>query len=75
MDPEAAWQELLALAASTTEIIDERCDEHGALEEDDRNEIVNDADRMAELVIALDGWIKKGGFPPPSWNMERKKKK
>lgn len=27
----------------------------------------NDAERLAELVLALDEWLQKGGFPP-QWN-------
>lgn len=27
----------------------------------------NDAERLAELVQALDGWLVKGGFLPPRW--------
>ena len=26
-----------------------------------------DSERLAELVLALDGWIKKGGFVPLDW--------
>jgi hypothetical protein len=26
-----------------------------------------DADRLAELVQALDGWLSGGGFPPKAW--------
>ncbi len=28
-----------------------------------------DIDRLAELVIALDEWITKGGFIPQRWNV------
>ena len=30
-------------------------------------ETTSSADRMAELVIALDEWIRKGGFLPQVW--------
>jgi alkyl hydroperoxide reductase subunit AhpC len=46
MDPNAALQELLAIA--------------GAAE--------RDPDRMAELVEALDGWLRGGGFLPARWS-------
>lgn len=26
-----------------------------------------DGERLAELVEALDGWIRRGGFPPKAW--------
>lgn len=27
----------------------------------------NDATRLAELVVALDEWLSKGGFQPQAW--------
>ena len=27
-----------------------------------------DAERLAELVLALDEWLSKGGFPPKVWH-------
>jgi len=27
----------------------------------------HDADRLAELILALDEWLKKGGFLPNDW--------
>lgn len=33
------------------------------LEENNRE----DVDRLAELVLALDEWLSKGGFPPTDW--------
>lgn len=27
----------------------------------------DDADRLAELVLAMDGWLKRGGFLPKAW--------
>ena len=31
---------------------------------------IPDAERLAELVIALDEWITKGGFLPRDWRKE-----
>jgi hypothetical protein len=33
----------------------------------DRYELELDATRLAELVLALDEWIRKGGFLPTRW--------
>lgn len=30
-----------------------------------------DADRLAELVLAMDEWMSKGGFPPKKWEKGR----
>ena len=29
------------------------------------------AERLAELVLALDEWITKGGFPPKAWKASK----
>lgn len=34
----------------------------------------SDADRLAELVIALNDWLKGGGFLPGSWQVARERK-
>ena len=34
----------------------------------DLREFGNDVHRLAELVLALDGWLAKGGFLPSRWN-------
>ncbi len=67
MDPEANLAEQLSLAAEIIEIIDERGDEDGNLCDEDKDEVVDNANRLAELVQALDGWIRSGGFIPPAW--------
>lgn len=67
MDPNANLEEQLRLASRLVESV-----ESGrfvdAMKRDGR--LVNDAHRLAELVIALDQWIKSGGFLPKAW--ERK---
>lgn len=61
MDPNANLKEMLELAASIIE----------AYEDEDGNGVdQDDANRLAELVEALDGWLSKGGFLPGRW--ERK---
>jgi hypothetical protein len=67
MDPEANLSEQLSLAAEIIEIIDERGDEDGNLCDEDKDEVVDNANRLAELVQALDGWIRSGGFLPKRW--------
>lgn len=56
MDPNANLKELLELAAT---LLDEEDEYEGNIEED--------AVRLAELVEALDGWLKEGGFLPARW--------
>jgi hypothetical protein len=74
MDPNANLREQLDLARSIIEAIDETPDdselspeEFASHDEDiaDRNEdIANWANQLAERVIALDEWRRKGGFDP-----------
>jgi hypothetical protein len=54
MDPEACWAELVRLAKQCTENLES-------------DEVFADADRMSELVLALDGWLERGGFAPAAW--------
>lgn len=52
MDPDANYREQVALA----ELID-----RGDGDEDD-------AQRLAELVLALNRWVRNGGFPPAAFS-------
>jgi hypothetical protein len=61
MDPDANLEEQLELARSILEDGEE-------LAGDD--ELVNSAERLAELVQALDGWINSRGFLPKRWRMD-----
>jgi len=56
MDPDAAIEELLNLA----ELVISRADD---------GEWTGDCDilRIAELTLALDGWLTVGGFMPTRW--------
>ena len=70
MDPEANLAEQLSLAAEIIEIIDERGDEDGNLCDEDKDEVVDNANRLAELaelVQALDKWLSSSGFLPAAW--------
>ena len=75
MDPEANLAEQLSLAAEIIEIIDGGVDEGGnlSLSEDEMDEVVDNANRLAELVQALDGWLRSSGFLPSSWERGRKR--
>lgn len=58
MDPTANLAEQLAIAQGVIDIADRR----------DTNDINGrDALRLAELVLALNEWIVKGGFLPEQW--------
>lgn len=56
MDPSANLTEQLKIAAriQAANVTDDDC-------------LVNDAERLADLVLALDEWICKGGFLPERW--------
>lgn len=57
MDPNANLEELLGLAnRSAVGVYRVDCDDH-----------CEDIERMAELVLALDGWLSSGGFLPDRW--------
>jgi hypothetical protein len=58
MDPDANLKEQLRQAASILAHIDDMGDEA---------ELAQSAGRLAELVEALDMWIKGGGFLPKAW--------
>ena len=57
MDPDENLKEQLILADSTTS------GESEAIEDD--------AERLAELVVAMSGWIRTGGFLPKAWSRRR----
>ncbi len=63
MDPDATYREMVATAANLRELLDgiESADE---MTEAQRYELTVEAERIAELVDALDGWLAQGGFPP-----------
>ena len=56
MDPTANFSEQLAIAARILRAQD-----------DNSYPDENDSFRLAELVEALNGWIRKGGFLPEQW--------
>jgi hypothetical protein len=60
MDPDAALEELLNLADLVTSLAED-------------SEWTGDCDilRMAELTLALDGWLTAGGFMPARWKPAR----
>lgn len=74
MDPESNLEEQLALAKGILKTMDEVRD---LRDEDDpesiaiANDVADDAERLAELVLALDEWLRKGGFLPRKWEKGR----
>jgi hypothetical protein len=56
MDPNANLEEQRRIAIHIIEAIDA-----GQVPQE------ADVDRLAELVLALDGWLRSGGFLPASW--------
>lgn len=59
MDPNANLTEQLALAAAFLRAADD--------DEPDQSPDMDDARRLAELVLALDEWLRRGGFLPADW--------
>lgn len=57
MDPDACWKELVELAKKYEQ-------------QSESDEVFVDTDRMAELVLGLDGWLRSGGFPPAAWRKD-----
>ena len=61
MDPDANLKEQLELALS---MINENIDDHTA---SDTANLAARGQKLAELVLALDGWIRHRGFKPKRW--------
>lgn len=57
MDPNANMREQRELAESIA----------AGFDDDDNPPDMDDARRLAELVLALDEWLSKGGFRPSRW--------
>lgn len=73
MDPNANLEELLRLVAIFQEAQDDAMDEdEDAMVLSDNHPVIDAADvyRMAELVEALDNWIRRGGFLPTAWRRD-----
>lgn len=70
MDPNANLQWQLEEVDGINEIID-AADDDGNLDDDQKNELVDRAQRLAELVESLHGWIAGGGFLPREWSRGR----
>lgn len=66
MDPNANLREQLKLAKRLA---------MGMARNDSPEARLDDADRLAELVLALDEWLTKGGFLPAIWEANRPKKR
>ena len=60
MDPDANLTEQLQIAQRLSADMDSRAPRSA-------NQIAVDALRLAELIGALDSWIKSGGFLPRQW--------
>ena len=71
MDPDRNIADQMQLSTEIIEIIDERADDDGVLSDEDKDEVVEKANELAELVQALDAWISKGGFLPAIWRQKK----
>jgi hypothetical protein len=62
MDPDANISEQLECARMIVFLVDK-----GELTKAELDDVRGEADRLAELVQALDAWIVKGGALPKRW--------
>lgn len=67
MDPNSNIAEQLRIVHSIHQIND-RCNPDGSLSNVQVAALASHADRLADLVEALDDWIAKGGFLPERWH-------
>lgn len=63
MDPDETHRRMLALAASVIEAADS--DHH-------TGDLIDEASELADAILALDGWIRSGGFLPDAWRKVRR---
>ncbi len=66
MDPNANLAEQLKIAKDIEKVWDD-CNADGTLTREMSEHVAEQANRLAELVLALDGWLTSGGFPPTRW--------
>lgn len=69
MDPNANLEEQLTIVERINACRDHANEQTGEHQGFDGEpcQCVDDAERLAELVEALDGWIRRGGFLPDAW--------
>lgn len=67
MDPNANLQEQLAIAKHIIHTWD-NCNDDGTLSLAQAADVADDANRLADLIVALDEWIRKGGYLPKRWS-------
>lgn len=65
MDPNANHNEQLSIAENVLNV--DESTTISAMTREELSEMARNAVRLSELVMALDGWIKKGGFLPDAW--------
>jgi hypothetical protein len=61
MDPDANLKEQLAIASNFLQRYDAESGDHDAFM------LLDEGARLAELVCALDSWLKRGGYLPEKW--------
>jgi hypothetical protein len=64
MDPEANIREQVEIAKRIQQLTEEQSDCHGYLPHSIAEDIVAEADRLSELVLAMVEWNRRGGFLP-----------
>jgi hypothetical protein len=67
MDPETNLEKQLQLAQKILRYLDTGDDPRRVL-----TVVEEDAEKLAELVLALDEWLSQGGFRPSRWQRQQK---
>lgn len=66
MDPDANLKEQLAIAREIHKVWDD-CNADGTLTPRQNEHLAEQADRLADLIVALAEHLKRGGSPPRAW--------
>lgn len=73
MDPDANLQEQRQIAQRILERFDQVHPDTGEYTAQAQIDQLQDAERLAELVQALDGWITSAGFMPAAWRKHNRR--
>lgn len=67
MDPNENIREQRVISSRIIDLTLALSDDDKEYTDDCKRELIRLAERLADLSIALDGWMQRGGFPPVAW--------